>query len=274
MHMVLTTYLQRLAFAALLCWLAPACVQAEPIPVRHVQGSLHGFLSVRTVEGALIAMGDVSQIVHGDRVTAHVAFHFKDGSLDEETAVFSQRRTFQLISDHHIQRGPFFPHPLDMTIDARSGLVTVRTTGKDGKEEVDSEHMKLPPDLVNGLTFVAAINVPPDAPAAVSMVVSAPKPRLIKIVFTPRGEEPFSVAGFERKAMHFDMKIDLGGIAGIVAPLIGKQPPDLGAWVFDSEAPVLVRLIGYLYLGGPTLTFEPTGTVWPQSPDSRLVSPK
>ena len=36
------------------------------------------------------------------------------GSVDDETATFSQEHDFRLIiSDHHIQKGPSFPHPTE-----------------------------------------------------------------------------------------------------------------------------------------------------------------
>src|SRR3981189_3463218 len=123
---------------------------AEPIPVRHVEGTVHGFLALRSKEGRVVAVGDLFQVVHGDRVTARLLFHFKDGSIDDETTVFSQRGNFQLITNHHIQKGPSFPQPMDVSIAVPSGQATVRSTGKDGKEEVKNEHLDLPPDLVNG----------------------------------------------------------------------------------------------------------------------------
>jgi hypothetical protein len=46
-------------------------LSVEPVPVRHPQGSSHGFLAVKTVEGTRIATGDATQIVHGDHVTCH-----------------------------------------------------------------------------------------------------------------------------------------------------------------------------------------------------------
>jgi hypothetical protein len=94
----------------------------------------------------VVAVGDLFQVVRGDRVTARLLFRFKDGSVDDETTVFSQRGNFQLVTDHHIQKGPSFPQPMDLSIDVPSGQVTVRSTGKDGKEEVRSEHLDLPPD--------------------------------------------------------------------------------------------------------------------------------
>src|ERR1700674_1191243 len=78
---------------------------AEPIVVRHVEGLVHGFLSLRSPEGRVLANSDLIQDARGDRVTSRLVFHFKDGSLQDETAVFSQRGHFQLISDHLVQKG-------------------------------------------------------------------------------------------------------------------------------------------------------------------------
>jgi hypothetical protein len=104
-----------------------AKLHADPIPVRHPQGSAHGFVVLKTLEGKRLATGDMTQIVHGDRVTSRLLFRFRDGSLDDDTTVFSQRGVFRLISDHHIQRGPSFPKPMDVLIDAQTGQITSRS---------------------------------------------------------------------------------------------------------------------------------------------------
>jgi len=66
---------------------------------------------------------------------------------------FTRRdQTFRLISDRHIQRGPSFPEPCEVTIDARSQQVSIRATAKEG-EEVKTEHVEMPLDLANGLLF-------------------------------------------------------------------------------------------------------------------------
>lgn len=260
---------------AAICWLLPACAPAEQIPVRHVEGTLHGFLAVHDPDGHLIGAADLAQTVRGDRVIAHLVFRFKDGSLDDETTVYTQHKVFQLVTDHHIQRGPFFPHPMETSIDARSGLVTIRTTGKDGKPQVDTEHLKLPPDLANGLVSIVGENLLRDGPpTTVSMLVATPKPRIVKLVFTARGDDPMSIAGFARKASRIEIKIDLGGVAGVVAPLIGKQPPDLTLWLLEDEAPVPVKEVAFLYEDGPMLTMDFAAPVWPESPDAKIVSPK
>jgi hypothetical protein len=77
--------------------LEPNLLTAEQIRVRHLEGVLHGFLVLRTLQGETIANGDLQQLVKGQRVTSRLIFRFKDSSLYEETAVFSQRRSFRLL---------------------------------------------------------------------------------------------------------------------------------------------------------------------------------
>ena len=128
-------------FSALLIAAISGSLFSEPIPVRHPQGSAHGFLVIRTLDGTRIAVGDVTQNIHGDRVTSRVIFHFLDGSIDDDTTVFSQRGVFRLISDHHIQRGPSFPKPIDIFIDAVTGKITSHTQdGTIRKDHLDSFH--------------------------------------------------------------------------------------------------------------------------------------
>jgi hypothetical protein len=248
-------------------WLSSA--QADPIPVRHVQGTVHGFLELRSESGRVVARADVTQVVRGDRVTSQTLFRFRDGSVDNEITVFSQHHNLQLITDHHIQKGPSFPHPMDMLIDARSGQVTVRSTGKDGKEEVKTDHLDLPPDLANGIVPIVIGNMPADAPETkVSMIVATPKPRLVKLAISSVGEDTCSIVGAPRKAIHYQIKIELGGAAGVVAPLIGKAPPDIQIWAIGGEAPTFIREQGPLYSEGPTMTIQLASPVWPNSPKS------
>jgi hypothetical protein len=251
------------SIAVLVCALQPAA-PGESIPVRYKQGTVHGFLALRSKEGRVLAVGDLFQVIRGDRVTSRLLFRFKDGSVDDETAVFSQRGNFQLITDHHIQKGPSFPHPIDMSIDVHSGQVTVRSAGEDGKKEITTEHLDLPPDLANGLILSIATNLRPDTPETkVSMVLATPKPRLVKVAISPQGKEPFSLVGSRRKAMRFTLKIELGGVAGVIAPLIGKAPPEIQMWIIGGIAPAFVKEEGPLFQGGPVWSIQLTSPVWP-----------
>jgi hypothetical protein len=239
---------------------------ASPVAVRYKQGLVHGFLVLSTLEGVAIAAGDLSQVTRGDQVTTQLAFRFKDGSRQDETTVFSQRGDFRLVSYHLVQKGPAFKNASDLTITCATGQVTVRYTDDDGKEKVASEHMTLPADLANGLIPTLLANMRAGTPQmVVPMVVAGPKPRLVKIVVNAQGTQPFSLGGFSREAMHYVAKVELGGVAGVVAPIVGKQPPDSQIWILGGEAPVFIKSETLSYVGGPMWRIELVAPVWPQA---------
>ena len=257
------------ALILVLAWAFGPAAWAQAIPVRYVQGSIRAYLELRGADGRVVASGDTVQVVHGYVVTTETVFRFKDGSVDDEKTVFSQHHEFQLISDHRVQKGPSFPHPMDVTIDARHGEVTVRSTGKDGKEEVKTDHIRLPKDLVNGMVPLLVENAGPEAAeTTVSMVVAAPNPRIVKLVLSRRGEENFSIGGAAQKARHYEIKIELGGLAGIVAPIIGKEPPNIQIWTDGGRVPIFLREEGPIYPEGPIMTIQLASPVWPETPKS------
>ncbi len=250
----------------LACALQPTA-HADTVAVRSVQGSLRGFLEVSNGDGQVVASGDSFQVVQGGRVISRTVFHFKDGSIDDETTVYTQRLVFRLISDHHIQKGPSFPHPMDVLIEVPSGQVTVRSPGKDGKEEVESEHLKLPDDLANGLTPILLENLGADsATTTVSVLVAMPKPRLVKLVISHEGDESCMIAGLSQKAMRYKIKIVLGGIVGFLAPMIGKAPPDVQVWTIGGDVVTFAREQGPLYPEGPIMTIQLVSPNWQDAP--------
>jgi hypothetical protein len=258
--------IRSLSFIAATICASVATASAEPVIVHHVQGTVHGFLEMRSEDGHVLASGDAVQVVRGDQITSRTTFHFKDGSIDDETTIFSQRRNFKLISDHHVQKGPFFPHPMDMLIDATKSQVTSRTTGKDGKDDVKTEHVDLPLDLANGMVPVILGNIGNSAqPTTVSMVVATPKPRVAKLVISHTGEDPFSIGGSSQKAVHFEIKIQLGGVPGMVAPLIGKAPPNIQVWLVGGEAPTFLREKGPISADSPIMTIALVSPTWSDS---------
>jgi hypothetical protein len=249
--------------AAVLAFAFSILASAAPIPVRHPEGTLHGFLALTTEQGQVLADGDLIEIVRGDRVTTHLTFHFKDGSLDDETTVYTQRGVFRLISERHIQRGPYFPHPLDMTIDVAKGVVQTRSPGKDGKDELSTDRVKMPTDLYNGLITPVIKNVSPDAgETKVSMIVATPKPRIVTLNMMPQAPETFYRAGFPHKAAVYEIKIELGGIAGVIAPVISKQPPNIFMSIERGQLPAFLRETGPLFEGGAILTISLIGPTW------------
>jgi hypothetical protein len=53
-----------------------------------VRGGQTRGLLLRNVDGGLIASGDLLQVGRGGKVESRMVFHFKDGSLFDETVVF------------------------------------------------------------------------------------------------------------------------------------------------------------------------------------------
>ena len=249
--------LNRIAALALVLVLFPFASTSKDAPpqavlVRHREGLVHGFLILRSQQNEILADGELVQNNSGDHVTSRLFFHFKDGSVSDETTVFSQRRSFSFISNHLIQKGPSFKHPMDVLIDAAKSQVTVRSTDDHGKEDVKSEHIDVPPDLANGLAIVFLKNLPPDAQHATFHYLAAtPKPRLVKLEVSLLGEDIFAISDLSRKVAHYVVKVDIGGIAGAVAPIVGKQPPDTHLWILRGSAPAWLRSEGPLADEGP-----------------------
>jgi hypothetical protein len=264
---VLTIIAKRRFWAALLVLagsIGGGPLRADSVAVRYAEGVVRGFLILRGADGSILANGDLIQFLRDGRVTSRLVFHFRDGSLQDETAVYTERGRFQLVSDHLIQRGPSFPHPMEVSIDAASGRVTVRHRDE-GKEQLIEERMELPPDLANGMVLTLAKNIAADAlSTTVSMVAATPKPRLVKLVITRAGDEPFSVGRASYKATRFNVKVEIGGIAGLIAPLLGKQPKDASVWILGGDAPGFVRSESQFYQGGPLWRIELAAPDYPR----------
>jgi hypothetical protein len=124
-----------LVLVTVLLWLRLA--SAAPVSVRFVEGVTHGFLVLRTVNGGLVAAGDLLQVQRGGQVQSRMVFRFKDGSVYDETVVFTQERVFALQSYQLVHRGPAFTEDAEISLGRASGKYRVKTKAhKDGREEV------------------------------------------------------------------------------------------------------------------------------------------
>ena len=237
--------------------LQPTALPAQSVKVRYREGVGHGFLVLRTRDGKPVADGESTQIAQGDSVTSRMSFKFTDGSVYEQTTAFSQRGTFRLLKDHVVQKGPQFKPATETSIDTTTGEVTVRYADDQGKERVLTERLDLPPDVANGLLFTLLKNLDPNInQTTVSCVAATPKPRLIHLKIIPQRQESFLIGGHSHKALRYAVKVKIGGVAGLIAPLIGKQPSDLQAWVLAEGTPAFIRYDGPLYSGGPIWRLE------------------
>lgn len=249
---------------------AVASLWAQPIAVRQVEGEVRGFLVLRAQDGTLVADGDSLQTTHNGRIVYRSIYRFKDGSLQDETTVFSQNGHFRVLSDHMVQKGPTFKRPTDLTINAVAGQVTVVYTGDKGERKTESEHMDLPPDLANGIVPVLLKNLAPGSQSVTeSMVVASPKPMLIKLQIHPEGEEAFTTGGATRKATRYNVHVDIGGVKGVVANVIGKEPADTLVWILRDECPTFVRAEGPGFADGPIWRTELVSPVFPHNEAAR-----
>jgi hypothetical protein len=215
----------------------------------------------RSETGKIIARVEFTEDVQGDEVTMRLTYHFVDGSIDDETTTYTQQGTFRLVRNHHIQKGPFFAKPVDFAVEAGTGIATGRTADKNGKIDVESEHMDLPDDMANGFVGTLLLNVPPNtAPFRAGILAPVFGGRLIRILISPEGEQAFQKSGRALKAMVFRIHPELGGILGLIATLLGLQPKDVMVWVMEGEEPAVVRIVGQLGGSGPVLSSELEGT--------------
>jgi hypothetical protein len=92
------------------------------------------------------------------------------------------------------------------------------------------------------------------------MLVPVGGGRLIRLLISPEGEQPFQTMGQTRKAAVFRIHPELGGIVGLIAPLIGLQPKDVMVWVMEGDDPAVVRIVGQLGGYGPVVSSDLEGT--------------
>ncbi len=190
-------------------------------------------------------------------MTSRLIFRFKDGSVYDDTTIFLQRGTFRVLSDHLVQRDPCFKQPMEASIDAPSGQITVRYKDHNGTEKTLKERQNLPPDIANGLLFTLVKHIQPNEPhTMVSIVATTPKPRVVKLEILPEGKKMIASGNTKHKTAHCVVKVRIGGVAGLVAPLFGKQPPDTHVWVLTGDAPAFVKMEGPLYVDGPVWRIE------------------
>jgi hypothetical protein len=243
-----------------------AGVSADPVAVRHIQGYIHGFLVLKDTNDKILASGDLIQLPSGNRVTDTLSLHFADGSLYEETSVFSQSHNYRLLTYKQVMKGATFKTQETLSLNASTGAVNIQSTDKDGKEKTSADKLSLPPDLANGILPLLLTEAAPQAEMTLSMLVSTPKPRIVKLKISPSGQESFSLGGSGAKATHYIMKIDIGGVEGVAAKVLDKQPPPEDFWIAAGNAPVFLKSEGQLYDDGPIWRIELASPAWPKAP--------
>jgi hypothetical protein len=244
------------ALVALGVALPGAPLYAAQFPVRHREGTTHGFIVLRPPGGEILATGELIQTVTGEHVTSELTLHFKDGSMHEETTEYLQGAHFRLLSDRLRQLGPSFPNPQEVRIDAVRGTVTIHSL-KDANEKPVEKHVTMPADIANGLIVTLLKNLAPSqTEATATFLVASSRPRVVKLEMHAAGQQRFSADGLPVTANHYVVHVNIGGIVGKVASLMGKQPPDMDFWVTGGKAPAFLKFSGPLCEDGPVWSIE------------------
>jgi hypothetical protein len=242
--------------------IVPASVSAAVIPVKHKEGTSHGFIVLRSQDGQQLATGEMVQTVEAERVTTELVLHFNDGSIFDEVTVFSDKSNFRLLTDHLRQQGPTFPDQVDSYIDAVSGNVKI-SLEKKGKDKDEQQHVDIPEDAANGLILTLLKNLSPSVPeSTVSFVTTSSKPKVVKLKIHSEGEQRFSASGHHLNATHYVVHTEIGGVKGALANVAGKQPADIHCWILGGKAPAFLKFTGQLYEGGPVWNIELASVRW------------
>jgi hypothetical protein len=235
--------------------------RSESVQPRHPQGWAHGFVEILTTDGQRIGIGDLVQRTGKGQVTSRLILNFFDGSVDDETTVYTQQQTLRLLSDHHVQHGPSFPKPTDVLIDVTHGLVRA----KDENGKMIATHIEMPGDTYNGMASTILMNLPAGtSESSIAIVIGGSKPKIAHLKSTIAGTKPYTLGGVRREATEWTVHVDLGGVAKVVAPIIGKEPPDYHVLIGGGEDPVFLREDGPLYEGGPIWRVQQLSAIFPQ----------
>ncbi len=237
-------------------------VEPAAVPVRYAEGTVHGFLELRTATGVILAHGDLLQVARDREIESRMVFHFPDTSVFEEAVTFTQHDVFTMQHYHLVQSGPAFADDLEVAL-ARSGQYVVRTKShKDGGEKQFTGKLDLPPDVYNGMVITIAKNLSTRDTQTVHIVAFTPEPRLIGLEIAPSNSQRVLLGQHAETAVHFKLKPKLGALLKIFATLLGKAPPDSDAWIVTDDVPAFVRFEGPLY-SGPVWRLDLTSPSWP-----------
>jgi hypothetical protein len=242
-----------LAIMLAIATLGPDRAAADPVAVRFTEGVTRGFLVVSAVDGKPLGQGDIQQVAHPGHVESRMILRFRDGSLHDETVSYTQNKVFKLGRFRLIQKGPSFPEPVEISLEAASGdyVVTV-FPGDTKREKAYRGKLEVPPDTYNGLLLTVLKNLPLGGPAtSVHYVAFTPRPYLIALEIRPQGEEKVRVGEESRAVIRYEIVPRLGVVMRVGAAILGKTPPHQQCWILADQVPAFVGCEAPLANGGP-----------------------
>jgi hypothetical protein len=114
---------------------------------------------------------------------------------------------------------------------------------------------------------------PSSQETTVSEVSASDKPQIVKLKIHTEGEREFWTDGRARKAIHYIIHVDIGGVKGTVAKALGKQPPDAHVWIVGGKAPSFVKFEGTSFEGGPIWDIDLANLRWKREARAKTKGP-
>jgi hypothetical protein len=228
---------------------SPRPAPQNTVSVRWAEGTVHGFVELRSHTGALLAHGDLLQAPRDSDVESRLVFHFTDSSEFRETVTFTQHGVFRLETYHLIQRGKAFAADLDVTLSQNGDYEVKSTAHTDGKEKRYTGKLDLPTDTYNGLIPVIGKNIDRKTSQTVHIVAFTPKPIVLPLQFVP--------SDASSGVVQFTLKPKLNVLQKIGAAVTHQTPPDSHLWILTEDVPAFLRFEGPLY-SGPVWRIDPT----------------
>lgn len=230
--------------------------------MRFPEGPAHGFVDLSDpASGKVLAHGELIQWLDRKVVVSRLVFRFADGSLYDETVRFAQRPVFRLRSYTLTQKGPSFPEASKVEFDSTGRYRAVLKPP--GEEEKLAEGTTdIPEDVSNGLTSVLLKNLSKGGTASTHLMTFLPEPLVLELELAPEGKETYWVGGASSEATRFLVKPKVPGVKGVLASIVGKQPPEVRMWIAPEPAPVLVRFEGALFVDGPPWRIDLAAPRW------------
>jgi len=224
----------------------PLCALLFSLPtwgvaLRYPQADLHGFPSMSDQSGKLIADGELTQKLEGDRLVVHAVWRFKDGRV----AVEDDRLRFkpELAQDSFRwveRRGK--ASVLQIEVDFRTGKATVKHFNQ-GKPDTWNEKLDLPAGKVfTGYSTALAVAqlrdelAEKDARRELTFVAFTPKPRTVSLEISRQQGAHIRAAGRELAADLFTLHPKIPFPISLFA---GAK--DAHLWFTHSAPPALLR---------------------------------
>jgi hypothetical protein len=102
-----------------------------------------------------------------------------------------------------------------------------------------------------------------DVPEDLHFAAFLPRPIVLKSAMRPEGNDRYVVGGTPGRATRYLIELEIGGVKGIVADLLGKSPPEFRYWLTTGAVPGFVKFEGPMEAKGPRRRVELAAPSWP-----------